>query len=522
MNNPSKWLIKNTNLRFQVIFTVVASFLGKALGFIRIQQIALNIGTTELSDVMFIILQLIWLIESVVVAGAIAPMLISKIFQIDFSEGWKKSTKFFLNNFAICLIISILFGLFIIFSSEMLVNNLFFDSSIEEKQFYISLFYVVSFFPLILTIIHFLSLINRLLDNGVWYSVNQIVVNTSAILGLLIGINLGDAKLGATFMMIAITFGGFLMCFIQYFAAPAKARGLLIRTLLRSKANIFLFNPPFNYWKGAWALVIVTLLNEVLVYIDFYFANNLGPGNISAIGYSSRIPNLINMIFVSTVFVVLEPRWAKSLSNKPKEIWSKIISNDMISIVSFILAPFAITLLFTNEVTEIIYRTNFYSFEDRLRINELTQIFSFLIIALCLQTISLRAIVITGHQEKLMYVGITLILLKIFLNILLISFFEINGLAIATVMTIFFGAILNFSILIYYKSGLSIKLKDILKLLINAAIILIICMTFDYFLSPSYLALFIICICVFAMNITCGHVLGIKYVKYFFNTKNYY
>ena len=519
MNNTARWLITNKNIQFHVILTIIVSFLGKAFGFLRIQQIAVNVGTNELSDVMFIILQLVWLIESVVVSGAVAPMLISRVFQIDSSSGWKQSTQFFIKNFIICFLISIFFGLFIIFSAETLVNNLFFESSIEEKQFYISLFYVVSIFPLILTVIQFLSLINRLLDNGVWYSVNQIVINLSAIVGLSVGIKFGDASLGALFMMIAISFGGFFMSIIQYFVAPTKAKKLLFKTVIQNKKNIFFFKMPPYYWKGVLALVLVTLLNEVLVYIDFYFANNLGPGNISAIGYSSRIANLINMIFVSTIFVFLEPRWAKSLSNQVREVWTKIISNDMISIVSFILAPFVITLFFTDELTGIIYRTDNFSLENKIRINELTRIFSFLIIALCLQTISLRAIVITGHQEKLLFVGILLIILKISLNVFFISLFGINGLAIATVLTVFFGAILNFSILIFYNSGIIFRTEDIFKLALNFFVIIIISKIFDFIFDPSNILFIFISIFIFILNILCAFILGIKYLKNFFDFK---
>ena len=103
MNNTARWLITNKNIQFHVILTIIVSFLGKAFGFLRIQQIAVNVGTNELSDVMFIILQLVWLIESVVVSGAVAPMLISRVFQIDSSSGWKQSTQFFIKNFIIFL-----------------------------------------------------------------------------------------------------------------------------------------------------------------------------------------------------------------------------------------------------------------------------------------------------------------------------------------------------------------------------------------------------------------------------------
>ena len=82
-------------------------------------------GTSEISDALIIVLQLVWLIEITLVSGAVVPMLIAKIYQLDIRSGEKLSLNFFSHNFIICLIISILFSFLIIIFANPIVDFLF-------------------------------------------------------------------------------------------------------------------------------------------------------------------------------------------------------------------------------------------------------------------------------------------------------------------------------------------------------------------------------------------------------------
>lgn len=516
MSNGNPWLVSNNhNITYQLFLTVAASFAGKALGFIRLQQIAYNMGTSEISDVLIIVLQLLWLIEITLVSGAVAPMLIAKIYKLDIRGGEKLSVNFFSHNLLICLIISIVFSFILIIFANPIIEFLFQTSSNENKLTYASILYIGAAFPLILTFSHFSAMLNRLLDNGVWYSIPQIIINLIAIVALKIGLVVGDESTAAIFMISGLSIGGIIVCIIQFFVAPKLARDKLVYNLVKRNFKNLNFNGVPRYWGAVLTLLAIAFVNEIFIYIDFYFASSLKEGSISAIGYASRTATLTNMLFVSTLFVILEPRWAKYIAEKSSAIWGSIISNDIISIISFILGPFVFIYIYTYEVTDILYGSSKYLLEDQVRLNGLTKIYSFSIIGLCLQTVSTRSIILTGNQSMMIYIVGSLVPIKIILNIILIDIYDVYGLAISSVIVIFLHSFGNFIILNYYKSGITIKFYDSLKLIINFIIIALVGFVIKIFFTTNFFLVFIGMIILFAINFLIGLALDMRYTNFF-------
>lgn len=515
MSNINRWLVSNgNNLSYQLFLTVVASFAGKALGFVRLQQIAYNMGTSEISDALIIVLQLVWFIEITLVSGAVAPMLIAKIYQLDITGGEKLSLNFFSHNLIICLIISILFSFLIIIFANPIVDVLFQNSSNENKLTYVSMIYIGAAFPLILSISHFSAMLNRLLNNGVWYSIPQIIINLIAIIALNVGLAVGNESTGAIFMMSGLSIGGIIVCFIQFLVAPKSARDKLVQNLLKRNFQNIKFNGVPRYWGAVFTLLVIAFMNEIFVYIDFYFASSLEGGSISAIGYASRTATLTNMLFVATLFVILEPRWAKYIAEKSSTMWGSIISNDIICIIGFTLAPFAFVYIYTSEVTDIVYGSSKYLAEDQLRLNGLTKIFSISIIGLCLQTVSTRSIILTGNQSMMMYIVCSLIPIKIILNIILIDLYGVYGLAISSVIVIFLHSFGNFVLLNFYKTGIQIKFHDLVKLITNLIVITLIAFATKTFFTTSLFFIFAGMIVLFIINILMGLFLGMRYTNF--------
>lgn len=523
MNSSDLWLApKDNNFSYRLILTFVASSLGKIIGFFRIQQIAYNFGTSEISDVLLVVFQLIWFVEIVLISAAVAPVLISKIYKLDKDEGGKASLNFFSHNLLICLIISAVYSLILVLFSSTIIEFLFQDTLNSNKPFYISLIFLGAAFPLIKTFSHFLALLNRILENGFYYSTTLIIINLVAIFALNLGLSIGGEMTGALFMVAGILIGGLLSCLVQFLGAPRLSRLKLFDNLYTSNIKNLKNISISNYWYSIIILIGVALVNEIFIYIDYYFASSFRQGSISAIGYTSRIATLINAVFVVSIFIVLEPRWAKSIAKSDPMVWKPSIQKDIVSTISFIFVPFTCVYFFPSEINNILYGSLDYDLKDQERLDDLTQIFSFAILALAMQTISTKAIILTGYQSKMIFLLVSLVPVKILLNFLLSKLYGINGLALSTLFVVCLHAFGNIIILEYNKSGISLNKTDFLKLFINLTLILSFVFFMKSFFSNGYFLLFFCFGSILILNLFIGIIFNMSYAEFFvkeFNQK---
>lgn len=462
-----KWVINNNNnLESKLILTVVLSLIAKGLGFFRLQQIALMLGVSVYADVLIIILQVIWFIETVFVSSSAVPILISKIYRIDSEEGDKQAAIFFLHAALICSLISIAFAILINFFSISLGNVLAPGLNEDGVQLFSTLLLASIATPLALTISHFFSLVNRLLGNGIWYSIPQIIINTGAIFALIAGYHMGGEKTAATYMLISLGISALLVCIIQFFVMPKEPRKQLLMSFKGNLKNIlFLPGKAKSYWKATTALVVAAFVNEIYIYVDFYFASQLDEGSISTLGYASRLATLVNMIVVTSAFVILEPRWANAVAISGKKAWKNILIKDVFTLISLLAAPIAILFFFPSIVTDIIYQSGNFSLENQTKINLLTMVFAFGVLALALSFITTRAIIIAGKQKWIFIISSIVLPLKILISMYLMPTYGVIGLAGATVLSFSAQAVGNFIVLYRERLSHNMQFKDIVKTL---------------------------------------------------------
>lgn len=514
--NP--WLTShNVNLRASLLLTIFASFLGKALGFIRLQQIAATMGVGFYSDSLLVALQLVWLVETVLISSAVVPMIVARIYQIDKAEGGDSAVIFFMHAAIICSGIALVItGLALIFSEQLIaVVAPGLDSN--GRSLLISLLWISAASPFTMVLAHFLALINRLLQNGAWYSINQIIINTAAITGLIAGYYLIGANSATHFMMAGLSLGAILVCLMQLWAIPSNARSRLFNGSKINFARIFRFEGMFSFWSGVGTLAFVALTLELYAYIDFYFASSLEPGSISLLGFASRLATLTVTLIVGSAFVILEPRWAKEVATLASGAWNKIILQDGISILVIISVPASILYVFPAEVTAILYRSNEYVSGMQKKIIDLTQIFSVGVICLAFDMVTARAVVIADRQRWLFLSSLLLLPLKFGLSNILIGYYGLTGLAIATNCVVVLQALGNILVLLHAKLPLKFNLLDVLRVVTIFGAVLIVAKSIQIILGETIVSLLLACVTLTVMVLVMGKVFNLNFANYVFN-----
>lgn len=457
-------------MKAALLITIITSLLGKALGFMRLQQIAATLGVSMYSDSLLIALQIVWLVEVVLISSAVSPMIISRLYQIDAFEGAEAAVTFFLHAALTCLSFSIAYTVLVLLFVDQLIWVIAPGLKGDATEILANFLLISAITPTLMVLAHFLALLNRILQNGAWYSIPQIVTNSAAISGLIIGYNLIDARTGAYWMMASLAFGVFIVCLIQLWAIPSPTRALLFCGIRRNFAQALQFDGKWSFWSGVGALAFVALVNEAFIYIDFYFASNLEEGSISMLGFASRLATLTTTLIVGSAFVVLEPKWAKELALSGSSAWKNLVLPDILSLIAVLSIPVAVLFTFPAAVTDLIYSSHEYTPLAEKKIILLTQIFSLGIIAMALDLITARAVVIANKQRSLLWVSLLLIPIKIGLNLLFVEYFGLFGLAMATVSVVFLQVIGNSIILLRAKVPLGLQMRDIFAI---AAVFLI-------------------------------------------------
>ena len=468
-SGPEFLKTQNGHTGLKVVLTVGTSLLAKALGFVRVQQIASTLGVSYYADVLLVAVQLIWLVETVLISSAAVPIVVSRIYRTDREEGSDAAAHLFLHSAFWCATIAGLFGLMLWLSANAIFEALLPGLDTEARELFRVLAAISIATPLALASAHFLSLVNRLTDNGVWYSVPQVVINIVAVGGLILGYRMGGAFEAAVGMMVGMAIGTLAVCVLQLLVMPAEAKYELKLSLRRHRHKVLRLPNARAYWSGIGVLLLAALVQEAYIYVDFYFASSVGEGSVGLVGYSSRLATLVNMLLVASAFVILEPRWARALANHSDTAWQHIIKPDTLVLLCLLAAPVSILFFYSNDVTRLIYSTDQFAAPDRDLIVQLTQIYGLSIIGLSYTLITTRLLILM-HQERFV-VRVTLLVLpvKLVLAVWLVDNYGLPGLAISTFAVFLLQGICNSVILI--RRGVTLRILSLIKLLVSFTIV---------------------------------------------------
>lgn len=433
-----------------LILTVVVSMAAKVLGFVRVQQIAGLLGASVYADALLLTFQLVWFVEVILVAGAVGPSLLSFVYKVETDRGSEEAARFFLHAAMWSAVISSAYGLGLWLFSDTIVSLVAPGFDARARILMRDLLAVSAIVPLGLTLSEFSGMVNRILHNGAWYSVPQVIANLTGLAGLFVGFYwVGEAG-AASGMMLGLVCGAVCVVALQLFVVPRAAARQLWQYLREKPGRIMSTADSRRLWAAVVALAFAAAVNELYVYVDFFLASKLAEGGIGLISYASRLGQLTNMLLVSSAFVILEPRWARGLAETGTQAWGRLVVPDAAATLSLLAAPIAALVFMALQITAIVYPGRAMDAAASADLNSLTQIYGMAVLWISASLMLARMLVLKGQTRWLVVVSLAVLPVKALLSNILSERLGLDGLAWSTILglglqTAGFAVILCFS-----------------------------------------------------------------------------
>ena len=138
-----------------------------------------------------------------------------------------------------------------------------FLSEISQESFNLIVLFlsIASPLPILYCILGSTSLINRLLNNGIWYSTNLIFANLISLTGFVIGNILGGQEMSAKFGLISLNLSLLVAISIQYRVIPLESKKIILNVFESINFSIFSINKFLFFWKPSIILFSMSLFN---------------------------------------------------------------------------------------------------------------------------------------------------------------------------------------------------------------------------------------------------------------------
>lgn len=214
-------------------------------------------------------------------------------------------------------------------------------------------------------------------------------------------------------------------------------------------------------------ILVGSSVNQVNTLIDKALASFTGQGNISILNYANKLNLFVIAVFITSITTVIFPKLAGS---KDRDQMNSSVK-DYLRIIIIILAPVSLLLIYYSfETVNVLFGRGSFTLQNVIDTARVLGAYSLGIIPFGISEILNRTFYSIGDTRTPMRIGLVSVLVNIVLNIILVKYIGIIGLALATsVATTIYMAL---SIIIINKK-LQIINMDFFRWLIKIFVIVV-------------------------------------------------
>ena len=401
------------------ISLMLATIIAKVLGFGRELVLASSYGASMYSDAYLTAMN-IPLVLFTIIGTTLGTVLIPMYFEVNSDLGEKKALNFTNNVFniviAICIVLAILGFIF----TEQLVKV--FAMGFEGQTLKIAIDFTritiigIVFTGLSYVMTAYLQIKNNFTVPGLISVPKNIIIITSIILSVKYN----------PYIMIWGTLIGIATEFIFQLPFAIKSG---------YKYQLYINIKDKYIKKMSWLIgpvLIGVAVNQINTMVDRTLASTLVEGSISALNYANKLNGFVMALFITSVGAVIYPMLSKLSSEDNKE---KFISSVVQSINSVILLVIPISIGAIVLATPIV-KLLFQRGEFDARATSMTAIalimYSIGMVAFGLRDIIGKVFYALKDTKTPMINGAIAMIMNIVLNIILVKYLQLAGLALAT------------------------------------------------------------------------------------------
>lgn len=412
---------KLQNKLFKSTFILVLiGLISKFIGFLRDSTIAFTFGASKEIDAYFIA-QTVPLMIFGVVGTALTITLVPVFVRLQQKHSFTVVNRFYnllINHFLLLALVIIL--LTFIFTDEIVR---FIAPGFEGEQFRLT----VNLTRISVVMIIFMGL-------------NDITISFLQAKNKFLAPSLVGISMSIIIIIYLIFFGTYYSIYVfmvatllAYFSQFVIQIPSILKQRWRYKLIIDFTD---NDFKKALALAIPTLVgaavDQVNILVDRILASGLISGSISALTYSSRISGLVTGLFFSSLAAVIYPYFSNAVTKNDFTTLRKYL---VIGIEIILVISIPITL-FISFMSDLIIDVAFERGAFDSKATEITSLalffYSFSIFGIMLRDLLIRCYYSLEDVKTPMKSGIIAVIFNVVLSMILVKFFQVGGLTLAT------------------------------------------------------------------------------------------
>lgn len=398
---------------------MMATIIAKVLGFGRELVLASSYGASMYSDA-YIIAMNIPTVLFTIIGTTLGTVLIPMYFEVNSDLGEKEALNFTNNVFNIVIAICILLAILGFVFTEQLVKV--FAMGFEGQTLRISIDFTritiigIVFTGLSYVMTAYLQIKNNFTVPGIISVPKNIIIITSIILSVKYN----------PYIMIWGTLLGIATEFLFQLPFAIKS-GYNYQPYINIKDKYIK--------KMSWLIgpvLIGVAVNQINTMVDRTLASTLVEGSISALNYANKLNGFVMAMFITSVAAVIYPMLSKLSSEDNKEKFTSSVVQSINSVILLVIPISVGAMVLATPIVKLLFQRG----EFDARATSMTAIalimYSIGMVAFGLRDILGKVFYALKDTKTPMINGAIAMIMNIVLNIILVKYLQLAGLAIAT------------------------------------------------------------------------------------------
>ncbi len=407
-----------------IIKIIIFSIGSKILGFFREILIAYKFGASAESDCFFVATVATGLFASFFIQS-LNTSLIPVLADIKKNESAHKSNIIVSNIITVIISLSVILTICGVIFSPIIIKML--AVGFSEKQIDLSIYLMRIGIPVII-FSSFVGIFRSILQSN--YKFNE-------------------------FALSYYPYNFVYIIYLIFLSSIFKIHGLMVASVLAVISQViyqyfqirkykfkyhFSFDLSDKYLKKIFYMILPILgtvaAGDINRIIDKTLASKLVEGSISALNYSYILNNTVLEIFIAPISVVLFPVISNSIDSEKEKIKNTVLKAYEATIALTIPATLFL-MFFSKEIIAIVFQRGSFDYRATVLTSDAMRYYSLGLMASSIRILTERLYYSKNDTRTPMFNSIISIGLNIGLNLLLINYMQIKGLALATSLSTF-------------------------------------------------------------------------------------